>query len=382
MQVTDAFFDDEELDDGGTLSDNLEREIAKAQERRDFSRETEGLEPELVPAARPGPQRRLHRKTPSNPHPPVELGKPAPGKKEDAMGPESDVTTTAPSSSASRLSSPGSGTVSVRPKWREDSLEKAQDLAQQTLGGDMPEPLLYRWKHMDRAWAAALRGRAEHDLLHGALKKMWTQKELDDAEALVEAAAPDAEVPHQAKIAAKANSVLRCFENDPGAQKLQIGGVMTRPLQSMLNQVAQSDKTSVAFNTQLALGADTQTAQDLRKDASAQNLGFISGDNGKNVMASYEEMLSNLGSRRWGNLTEATKLRCAPGMINPMANAWRRAVFYFEDPRFMLFSCYGPSDERGAGDFNADLVADNVERMGEIVMAGCTDCLDDRRLRS
>ena len=43
----------------------------------------------------------------------------------------------------------------------------------------------------------------------------------------------------------------------------------------------------------------------------------------------------------------------------------------------MLFSCYGPSDERGAGDFNADLVADNVERMGEIVMAGCTDCLDD-----
>ena len=123
MQVTDVFFDDEELDDGGTLSDNLEREIAKAQERRDFSRETEGLEPELVPAARPGPQRRLHRKTPSNPHPPVELGKPALGKKEDAMGSESDVTTTAPSSSASRLSSPGSGTVSVRPKWREDSIK-------------------------------------------------------------------------------------------------------------------------------------------------------------------------------------------------------------------------------------------------------------------
>ena len=121
MQVQETFFDDDELDDGGTLSDNLEREIAKAQERRDFSRETDGLEPELVPAARPGPQRRLHRKTPSNPHPPVELGKPALGKKEDAMGSESDVTTTAPSSSASKLSSPGSGTVSVRPKWRENN---------------------------------------------------------------------------------------------------------------------------------------------------------------------------------------------------------------------------------------------------------------------
>ena len=43
----------------------------------------------------------------------------------------------------------------------------------------------------------------------------------------------------------------------------------------------------------------------------------------------------------------------------------------------MLFSCLGPSDERGAVEFNADLVADTVDRMGEIVMAGCTDCLDD-----
>ena len=94
------------------------------------------------------------------------------------------------------------------------SLRIAQNLGRASLGNDIPEPLLYRWKHIEKAWAYMQRGRHQHDLLRGVLSRMWTKKELDDGEAAVERADDIEQVSFQDRGAAKAKSVLRALAND------------------------------------------------------------------------------------------------------------------------------------------------------------------------
>ena len=101
---------------------------------------------------------------------------------------------------------------------------------------------------MNRALAYTLRGRGQHDILFRALVKMWTTKDVEEAERKIASAASLEEVAYSLKTAAKASSVIRCFHNDLSCDVLISGFVTSQPLQAikLFSHTLQRCKTSLA----------------------------------------------------------------------------------------------------------------------------------------
>ena len=67
-----------------------------------------------------------------------------------------------------------------------------------SLGNGCPVALLYRWKHVDRALGFAARASGQHDILSRALRLMWGARDLAAAEAEVDAAGAEDDLPYEA----------------------------------------------------------------------------------------------------------------------------------------------------------------------------------------
>ena len=169
----------------------------------------------------------------------------------------------------------------------------------QSLGMGMEVALLYRWKHMDRAMGFMLRGRAEHDILRHGLQLMYTSREVEEAEALVQQAANPDELPWQTKKAMKAGSVIRAFRNDVRAELLNKAFIMQQPIQVYLNGVLAADKANVALTEAMAVEPDSETTRELFVKSVTINRKFISGDAGREALSALSEMLQNTQCDRW-----------------------------------------------------------------------------------
>ena len=221
-----------------------------------------------------------------------------------------------------------------------DSLAKAKELTRTDLGPGCPVALAYRWKHMDRAQAYMGRGRGRHDLLGQSLRRMWTAQELDEAADALAVGADDVDaIPHQTKIRAKARSVLRCLESDPEARVLMRGVILTQPLQGNLNRVLAADESSSALTILETQALDPAGAEARALECLQRNFAFVSGANGRKIMQSYTEMISNQHDPRWqvSRMRAEDFLEYAFAATSPMVATWFRCVFYFQDARFEVF---------------------------------------------
>ena len=260
---------------------------------------------------------------------------------------------------------------------KEESLAICKEILFLMHAGGVGEPLLYRWKDMGKAWARTRRGRAQHDVLRGALQTLWDRKELDDAEAQIENAANVEDVPYPVRTAAKAKSVLRSFANDPKGDLLLKGSITTKPPHAFLNKVQTTDRLLEAYVTAMQVSPEAPSVKKIEGELCRKKLDFITGRNGCQVIAAYFEMISDVSHEAWHTLSEATRLECAAQMVTPMARAWRALVFVFEDPRFQLFGVCGPWGEDGTCEpYNERRTLELAAMVAAKKVDGCPGCLD------
>ena len=202
------------------------------------------------------------------------------------------------------------------------SKQLAKDLAKVSLPG-CPLALLYRWKHMDRALGFLARGVAQNGLLPRALRLMWSQQAVDQAAAEAENALSIDELPYTTKTTVKAGAVLRYFHNHPDSMDVYRCLVLMQPLQIYLNQVMKADSACEKLGRALAVNPASEETADLQKACQKLNYKFVSGMNGKRVVAAYSAMILNLLDERWYRkvLGEESILECALMAIRSAAAA-------------------------------------------------------------
>ena len=157
----------------------------------------------------------------------------------------------------------------------EHAREQARAFTRMALGMGLVVPLEYRWKGMEKASGWALRGRALHDIMPRALARMWTRKQLLDAEGQAAAVADVGELSFQAKTALKANSVMRSFQSDPGNRLLVKMCLVARPLQRFLNLIQKTDGKLCKYMEASTYDPDDAATTVLRNECIELNRGLF-----------------------------------------------------------------------------------------------------------
>ena len=173
--------------------------------------------------------------------------------------------------------------------------------------------------------------------------------------------------------AAKAASVLRFFAGGSGKRHIKRALILTAPAQGYLNRVMMADEASCklasAEAAALASSVEGATARAMRR-----NYSFVSGMAGRRAVASYTDLLFDLGHDSWQTLPVPDRLSAAVTLLRPLADLWRRGVFYFLDPRYKVFGACTYDGARifiyVAGHVNGVLSA--IHAQGEL----CEECLD------
>ena len=264
---------------------------------------------------------------------------------------------------------------------RRTSLQEAKRLVRSSLGGGMTVMLLYRWKGFERANSYILRGVKQNRLLPRALALMWSAKAIRGAEQEERRVAEDGgELSFAAKQGKKAGQVLRYFEETKNATVFEEAFCGTHALQVYLN-AAMAAEGAVANCTRLAAtmphGSDSQKAS---QKASQLNLRILSGARGQDVQHAYGAML---GTRleAWPEqlrlgIRDVYQFRIR--LLPTVADAWRRLVFAFADPRYDAFQICdmpAPPDSDGAMAMHGRQVAEVAGKLGQ--RKTCDRCFDD-----
>ena len=110
------------------------------------------------------------------------------------------------------------------------------------------------------------------------------------------------------------------------------------PLARYLNQVSQADKATSAMLTSESFAADAPDAAACSLKCLHTNYKFTSGRNGRACLARYTALITDLDSHRPKvRVTMDDVLKGAVVAIQTVAQAYKRLVFYFGDPRWMMF---------------------------------------------
>ena len=255
------------------------------------------------------------------------------------------------------------------------SLEIAKMNMRLSLGMGLDIGLKYRWKHMDTAKAYCTRGRGEHDILSQVFRLMWQEKELNEAEVAVANVEDLDGVNFQVKQAARASSVIRCFDNDPQCKVLYSLHAQCKPVESHLNRIMLADQNVSAYVS--VVQTQASDCEEKRRASAAANVKFLSGHYGRIVLQDFSAMILNDKHVQWEMLSshgDDAILQCQVGMIKPMLQAFRRLVHYFKgDPRFDVFTYLCDLD--GSSVYNNARV-ENLQRKLGAKMSSCDKCLD------
>ena len=257
----------------------------------------------------------------------------------------------------------------------EDGKAKARANMRLALSRGMVLALLYRWKGMDQAGAWALRGRGLCDILLRSLLRMFSKKSLEEADAIASTTEDLSQLSHAVKSAVKASSVIRSFRSDPDNRLLVRLHLLSQPLQSFLNRIAEADKCLCSYTTACTHDPDGEDAAALMLRALQLNRAILSGREGAKVVDEFMLLLDDLSHARWEYWSESLelKLQTAPLLVRAMGDAWIRLVFRFQDCRYEILErlLEGP----GATLYDAGAVRMVKEELLER-RRGCPDCFD------
>ena len=250
-----------------------------------------------------------------------------------------------------------------------------------SIGGRMPVPLLYRWKGFERAAAFLYRGRRQRDLLQRAMRRLFS-KGLDDAGSegvlvnddvnVAAALALGEEVDFGTARRVRAKKALAFLEGDPSGGKIKKALILNEPIQSFLNAAFAADAATNSFvqmSCELHDDTTSQTAAwvSAKELALQRNLEVVSGDRGRSVVRKFWAMLQDPTGEPWAQmeLAVADKSATCMGVIVTMADAFRRLVHHYEQPKFLVFNvCARPF---------CDAV---VKEIANSILSGrCVDCL-------
>ena len=96
---------------------------------------------------------------------------------------------------------------------------------------------------------------------------------------MAQAADPE-EASFAVKNKVKAGSVLRVMRNDPDADLLKQGFVMSQPMVRSLNRVQKADKLVSNFRHLMNVDPDSEAAKKAKRLSADMNWRFLSGDSG------------------------------------------------------------------------------------------------------
>ena len=223
----------------------------------------------------------------------------------------------------------------------EDSLMKAKTFARGAFSHGLVIGLEYRWKGMERAAGWCLRARALHELGPRSLRRMYTSKSLEEAEAIAEQASQLGDLGFATRNALKASSVLRHFAADPGNRYLVRLHFLTHPIQQFLNEIQEVDGVLCTFTTACTARPECPSTAETMLKMLRKNLRFISGYNGRKLARAYFRLLQNFSDPLWDiweDEPQELKLELSLMMCRSMGESWFRTVFYVGDRRFTLIT--------------------------------------------
>ena len=217
-----------------------------------------------------------------------------------------------------------------------EGLTHAKTLCRLAFDRGFSPPLEYRWKGMDWASAYFSRGREFADLLPKSLRRMYSQRAVEIAQAQVDAAAPDAELPYEVRTTAKAGGVLRSIDADKDGYNLAEFMLATKPVHRFLNKTQAVDKALSKYQNSVMYNAAGEDTEALLKKLLKANMMFFSGENGRTVVKSFFGAITSFEDEAWKYWDGPTgrQLKICERMIRSMSDAWKRLVFYVEDVRF------------------------------------------------
>ena len=254
-----------------------------------------------------------------------------------------------------------------------DSRAKACAIARRCFKGGCPIALLYRWKGVEHANSFCLLGRALHDVLYQALTQMWSKKAIADAEAAVAAADDPDAVAYNLKSAVKGGSVLNMFRRGPTASHCSLAAALAMPTQKYLNRVMRSDKLMCTYNELQHGGATPEKLEEARVHVIQANAKFITGTNGRRTIREIHGLLLQLRGPGWQECRQlATRHIEARMLIKPLCDAWRRFVFYFQQPCYELFGSFLVD---GLPVFSEGCLNTLTQKL-EDQLGACPQCLD------
>ena len=230
---------------------------------------------------------------------------------------------------------------------------------------------------MEKSNAWCYRGRAQHDILEGTMKRAYSQAAIDRARQELAAAAERGGDVSAAKQTVKAGQIKQFMANDPQGLKCFRLLVLQEPLQSYLNLVFKAEEHGAKLFSLLSRLPRLDDFNDVT-DVHAQafnkalnaNLSLFTGEAGRGVIDKYKELVHSFQHRSWAQLEMSRDqvYNACCGAWCSIGIAYRRLVFHFEHKRFELLRVCNP-----------DLPAANVTFMVETMIqdeARCKKCFD------
>lgn len=237
-------------------------------------------------------------------------------------------------------------------KNAQHSKKMVLDAIEMSLCSALTVALLYRWKGFEQASAWTWRGRREHDLLGRALKHMFSAATVAKAEADAQLMlAAGIEVASATKNQIRGGKVLKFFEVDVKARKLETALVMNGPLQHFLNAAFNAEAlveavSDIAIVTTASAETPPADFGNAAMAAMKENWKIISGERGNGVCREMAQMLESYSSPLWEGLrlTRVDIFKASSAYLVGMSDAWDRLVFAYAQTKYQLFKVWHIDD--------------------------------------
>ena len=154
---------------------------------------------------------------------------------------------------------------------------------------------------------------------------------------------------YSSKTCLKAKNVMSYLRRVDGKRVFEELFLVTHPVQRYINQVAHAEK----LNREVTVAMDRTDAsgqKNLENQAALCNRRFLTGLRGQEVLIEYGNLLTFSSAESWRTpviVDRASLFKLRLRAVKVQADAWRRLVFKFQDPRYMLITMSegsGPSE--------------------------------------
>jgi hypothetical protein len=232
---------------------------------------------------------------------------------------------------------------------RQGALRKIKVAVMMSLGAGCELALEYRWKNMERGLGWVVRGRSQHGLLDRSLKAAFSKKDIETAARQVQAAAnDDAAIPVGSRHTVKAGKVLEFMETGLDSRSLCKALIFVHPLQRHLKNIFKAEAMTTNF-TQAATRSPSEPDQvrdrrltELLQSAADHNRPVLSGEAGRQIARQYAALLADFNHEGWScldmKLSRSEKHEGSLLILSALGAAWRRCVFYLEQPKFRVLA--------------------------------------------